>query len=44
MSRIRFWFYELVHLHDDGITTDNFRALMDKFMPKWRVGRDPAKE
>ena len=34
--------HELVHLHERH-HNDNFRALMDKFMPKWRLGRDLLK-
>ncbi len=34
--------HELVHLHE-RYHNDNFRRLMDKFMPKWRVSRDMLK-
>lgn len=34
--------HELVHLHERH-HNDNFRRLMDKFMPKWRQHRDTLK-
>ncbi len=34
--------HELVHLHERR-HNDNFRRLMDKFMPKWRLSRDLLK-
>ncbi len=34
--------HELVHLHERH-HNENFKALMDKFMPKWRLGRDLLK-
>jgi hypothetical protein len=34
--------HELVHLHE-RLHNDNFRRLMDQFMPKWRLSRDVLK-
>ncbi len=34
--------HELVHLHERH-HNDNFRRLMDQFMPKWRLSRDLLK-
>lgn len=34
--------HELVHLHERR-HNDNFRSLMDKFMPRWRLSRDLLK-
>ena len=34
--------HELVHLHERH-HNDNFRKLMDKFMPRWRASRDLLK-
>jgi predicted metal-dependent hydrolase len=35
--------HELVHLHE-RLHNDNFRCLMDKFLPNWRMSRDILKK
>ncbi len=39
------WVHEFVHLHlHERHHNDDFRRLMDKFLPQWRKSRDVLKK